>query len=176
MKQNNLWAPWRMEYLKTLDPASSSSVAEGGCFLCRYWEHPEADEEQLVLWRSERCMVLFNRFPYTGGHLLVAPAAHVGDLHGLDEATMLEMMCLTRQSQTVLQRAIKPHGFNVGVNIGRCAGAGLPDHVHMHVVPRWEGDTNSMSTIGNVRLISQSLDELYGQLVELSRELGLPTL
>lgn len=175
MKYNNLWAPWRMEYLKSLDPEGSSPES-GACFLCRYWEHPADDDKQLVLWRSERCLVLFNRFPYTGGHLLIAPAAHVGDLHGLDEATLLEMMCLARQAQTVLQHAIKPHGFNVGVNIGRCAGAGLPDHVHMHLVPRWEGDTNSLSTIGNVRLISQSLDELYGQLVQLSRELDLPKL
>ncbi|MCP4711357.1 MAG: HIT domain-containing protein, partial [Planctomycetes bacterium] len=109
------------------------------------------------------------------GHLLIAPIEHVGTMQDLDHETMLEMMLMTRDGQRVLSEAIKPHGFNVGININRCAGAGLPEHIHMHLVPRWSGDTNFMSVTGDVRVVSQALSELYNQLTEISQRLDLPS-
>ena len=173
-KNNNIWAPWRIEYLKSLESENDSESKE--CLFCRLWANTAHDKENLILWRTERCMVLFNRFPYTCGHLLITPASHVDDLSGLDETTMLEMMILTRDAQKVLARSIKPHGFNVGINISRCAGAGLPDHIHLHLVPRWDGDTNFMGICGNTRVISQALDELYDDLHNISEKLNLPTI
>jgi len=172
MNQKNIWAPWRLEYLKSLD--SSDHVGREGCFLCHYWNQPQEDEKNLVLWRTNQCMVLFNRFPYTGGHLLVAPKGHVASMDVLDDATMLNLMTLARDAQTVLTQAIHPQGFNIGINVHRCAGAGVPGHLHLHVVPRWEGDTNFMAVTGQVRVISQALDELYRELKELSEKLHLP--
>lgn len=166
----NLWAPWRMEYIRSMQ-----SPAEGSaCFLCHYWQHPQQDDEHHVLWRTERSLVLFNRFPYSNGHLLIAVGAHKAQLADLDEVEQLELMQLTADAQTVLQQAVHAHGFNVGLNIGRCAGAGLPDHLHLHIVPRWNGDTNFMAIISDVRVILQSIDTLHGQLRELSRAAGLP--
>lgn len=173
MSYENLWAPWRIQYLKSLDDSDRSPP---DCFLCRYWSHPEHDAENLVLWRTENAMVLFNRFPYSAGHLLIAPAAHVGQLHLLDENTRRDFLSLACDAQTVLAEAIHPQGFNLGININRPAGAGLPDHVHMHVVPRWAGDTNFMTTCADTRLVSQSLDELYRELADLSRRLNLPNI
>jgi ATP adenylyltransferase len=181
MANNNLWAPWRMDYLKSLDspnPSDSGNVDKPDsdpkpCFLCEYWSHPENDTANLVLWRTECTMVLMNRFPYTAGHLLIAPAGHVADMNSLDQRAMLETMTLCRDAQKILTGTIKPHGFNIGINIGRCGGAGLPGHIHTHVVPRWDGDTNFMSITGNARVISQALEELYGQLKVTARKLDL---
>jgi ATP adenylyltransferase len=175
MDNDNIWAPWRIAYLKSLEAEESGQKESEGCFLCNYWKDGENDKKNLVLWRTQRCLVVFNRFPYTGGHLLIAPAEHIADLYGLDNDTMLEMMLLTRDAQKVISAAIKPQGFNIGINISRCAGAGLPGHVHLHLVPRWDGDTNFITTVGHVRVISQALDELYDQLIEISQRLKLPT-
>lgn len=172
-QRDNLWAPWRIGYLRSLDTKDKEPDASV-CFFCDYWNHPEKDVDNRVLWRTQRCQVVFNRYPYTGGHLLIAPADHLPGLDGLDDGTMLEMMNLARDAQTVLKKVIKPHGFNLGINFGRCGGAGLPDHVHMHLVPRWDGDTNFMSVTGDVRVISQDLDELYRELSEAAVELHLP--
>ena len=172
---DNIWAPWRIDYLRSLEKQAAAGSG-GGCFLCDYWADAQHDRENLVLWRTQRCMAVFNRFPYTGGHLLIAPSRHGATMEGLDDATLLDLMRLSRDSQAVITRAIKPHGFNVGININRCAGAGLPDHLHLHLVPRWDGDTNFMSVTGDVRVISQSLDDLYDQLKALSEEMKLPTI
>ena len=172
---SNLWAPWRIEYLKALDQ-SGSDKAPVGCFLCRYWNDPDRDEENLVLWRSKTALVVFNRFPYTNGHLLIAPAQHAATLDQLNDQTVLELMRLATNGQTVLSEAIGPQGFNLGINFNRCAGAGLPDHLHLHLVPRWNGDTNFMSILADTRVISQSLDALYKELKKLSEEKGLPLL
>lgn len=193
MRENhNLWAPWRGEYLQSLSPESPDSDPAGGgdaspskaagsvepdngasgCFLCDYWRHPEKDPEQLVLWRSERVLVVMNRYPYTGGHLLVAPAAHVASLDQLPVETMTEWITMARDATAVLERVLQPQGINFGVNMHRCAGAGLPGHLHMHVVPRWEGDTNFMSVCDDVRVISQSLTALYTALRQAAESLG----
>ena len=169
-RTRNLWAPWRQEYIESL------GTDEKRCFLCRYRDEQDRDAENLVLWRGPRSMAMLNRFPYTGGHAMVAPLAHVGDLQDLDRETMLEMLEMTRDVQRAIGRALHAHGYNVGINIGRCAGAGLPDHLHVHVVPRWEADTNFMSVFGNVRVVSSSLRGIYAELRRVGEELHLPDL
>ncbi len=163
----NVWAPWRMEYIR------QASQPDQGCFLCAYSGQPGHDAANYVLWRSERVLVLLNRYPYTNGHLLVAPRAHVGELDALDEPVLCEMTRRLRDSVRVLRDVVQAEGFNIGMNLGRCAGAGLPDHAHWHVVPRWSADTNFMSVVGNARVIPQSLDEVYEALRRRARELGL---
>lgn len=167
MQRNILWAPWRMKYIRELS-------SKGGCFLCDYRETPDKDVENLVLWRTPLCMVVFNRFPYNNGHLLIAPFRHIADMTQANDEELLEMSKLIRDCQAVLKAAVAPHGFNVGMNFGRCHGAGLPDHMHIHVVPRWDGDTNYMHIISDTDVISQGLGELYRDLQRISREQNLP--
>ena len=169
MEHKNLWAPWRIGYIRGLEKDSD-------CFICRNLKTPADDDENLVLWRTNRCIVILNRFPYNNGHLLIAPVRHIAGLEQADDEELVEMTRLTRESQKALSLAIKPHGFNVGMNFGRCAGAGLPDHLHIHIVPRWDGDTNFMSVCSGVDVISQSLKELLEQLRRISREHNLPRL
>ena len=164
----NIHAPWRIEYINMLNEAQE------GCFLCRARDETDRDAENLLLWRMENCIVVMNRFPYSAGHLLIAPAEHVGELTDLNDGVLLEMMQLARDAQKLLACSIRAEGFNIGINIGRCAGAGLPEHLHVHVVPRWSGDTNYMAVLGDVRVVSQALRELYEQLREASVELKLP--
>ena len=159
MERENLWAPWRMRYIEQLSKPTD-------CFLCDYLKTPEKDAENYVLWRTDNSIVTFNRFPYNNGHLLIAPARHIANLDDASDAEMLELMKLVRDSQQALSAAISPHGFNVGINLGRCAGAGLPGHIHIHVVPRWDGDTNFMPVCSDTDVISQSMDELYEILVK----------
>ncbi len=169
-RQRNLWAPWRMEYIDTL------SQKDDGCFLCRYAKEPEEDARNLVLFRGRHCFALLNRFPYTGGHTMIAPYAHVGDLADLGNDCMLEMMQMLRDTQKILSSAVSAQGFNVGINIGRCAGAGLTGHLHLHIVPRWSGETNFIAVFGGVRVIPQTLEELFNQIKKAAGELGLPKL
>ena len=169
MQRSNLWAPWRIKYIQGLSRRSA-------CFLCDDYNQPDRDRENLVLWRTEHCMVVFNRFPYNNGHLLIAPNRHIPSLDQAHEAEQLEMMKLMRECQKALSLAISPHGFNVGMNFGRCAGAGLPDHMHIHVVPRWDGDTNFMHVCSDTDVISQGLMELYDHLVGISEQHRLPDL
>lgn len=167
-RARNLWAPWRMEYIDSL------SEDEGGCFLCRYVEQPQADQENLVLWRGRHCLAVLNRFPYTGGHTMIAPLAHVANMDDLAADAMVEIMQYLRDVQRIITHAIRSDGFNIGINIGRCAGAGLPGHLHIHIVPRWNGDTNFMAVFGGVRVIPESLEKLYQQLRKAGAEIGLP--
>lgn len=164
----NIWAPWRMEYIHSLAEES------GGCFLCDYAAAPEKDSENLVLWRTDDFFVVLNRFPYTNGHLLVASCSHKGDLSDFADAKLAELMGHTRQAKTLLTHVVGAHGFNFGINFGRCAGAGLPDHLHVHVVPRWNGDTNFMAVLGGVRVIPEGLNQSYARLKAGAAMLGLP--
>ncbi|MHC4891407.1 MAG: HIT family protein [Planctomycetota bacterium] len=169
MERKNLWAPWRINYIQSLSEGSD-------CFICHNFKNPQDDDKNLVLWRSEKSIVILNRFPYNNGHLLISPVRHIP---GLDQATdeeLLELMKLVRESQKALSLAIKPHGFNVGMNFGRCAGAGLPDHFHIHLVPRWDGDTNFMTVCSDTDVISQSLTELFDLLKQISKKHNLPNL
>ncbi len=166
----NLWSPWRMEYIESLVDETGTE-----CFLCDYRDALDNDANQRVVVRTETAMILMNRFPYTNGHLLVAPLAHKADLADLTECEMSDLWHLTRDAKNLLAQAASPHGFNVGMNFGRCAGAGLPDHLHVHVVPRWNGDTNFMAVLGDVRVIPQALDRQYDRLVEVAGQMNLPT-
>ena len=169
MPTDNLWAPWRIKYVQGLSQPSD-------CFICDYLKTPEKDAENLVLWRTEKCVVVLNRFPYNNGHLLIAPVRHIGDLDDAGDDEMLEMTKIIRETKKALSLAIYPHGFNIGINFGRCAGAGLPEHMHIHVVPRWDGDTNYMSVCSDTKVISQSLAELYDTLKDVSAKHNLPNL
>ena len=169
MERKNLWAPWRINYIQGLDKP-------GDCFICRNRDNPRDDDKNLVLWRSGNSIVILNRYPYNNGHLLIAPARHIGELDQATDEELLDMTKLIRESQKALSLAIKPHGFNVGMNFGRCAGAGLPEHLHIHVVPRWSGDTNFINVCSDADVISQSLIELLDLLKQVSAEYSLPSL
>jgi ATP adenylyltransferase len=169
-RRRNLWAPWRIEYIDGLHTGDDGE----GCFLCRYAADADNDRRNLVLWRGEHCQAVMNRYPYTGGHTLLAPYAHVGGLEELDDPTMLELMLMARDMQKLLAECIHAEGFNVGLNVGKCAGAGLPGHLHMHVVPRWGGDTNFMAVLGGVHTVPQALDDLYDRLAAASARQKLP--
>ena len=156
MAAEQLWAPWRLQYLR--------GEKSDECIFCA---KPELDDESaLIVRRGQRCFVMLNAFPYTSGHVMVAPYEHTADLAGLDEATSLELMALTQQSIRAIRVAYSPDGFNTGSNLGTIAGAGVADHVHVHVVPRWEGDTNFMSVIGEVRVLPESLEDTHRNLKE----------
>ena len=165
----NLWAPWRMEFIRSLDDEREAA----GCFLCDYWAHPEADAANHVVWRGRQTLVVMNRFPYTNGHLLIATAAHKADFVDLDEPEGLDLQQATQAALRLLRQVVHAQGFNVGTNLGHCAGAGLPDHLHTHVVPRWVGDTNYMAVLGNVRVIPDGLDSLHAELVRGAAAMGL---
>jgi len=166
--QKNLWAPWRMEYIAGLGPGG-----DDGCFLCQVIGTPQADEQNNVLWRSARTLVLLNLFPYSSGHVLVTPTVHLAEPEDLSDEVLLELMQRTRDAKRVLQAALAAQGFNIGLNLGRCAGAGLPGHLHVHVVPRWNGDINFMAVLGDVKVMPQSLAEVRHLFLTKAAELGL---
>ena len=151
MSQRPLWAPWRIEYIT--GPKSDQ------CIFC------EPDPAHLVE-RGERCFALLNAFPYAPGHVMVAPNRHVGDLGDLDDGELLELMQLAQRLVAAQRSTMNPDGFNVGLNLGRVAGAGIADHLHVHVVPRWEGDNNFMPVLDDTRVIPQALEETRKALVE----------
>ena len=155
MANHRIWAPWRLEYVK--DAAKDN---EDECIFCA---KPAADDDEsnLIVHRGERCFVILNLFPYTNGHLMVAPYEHSGALQEIDPETVAEMMALGQQAMRILEDAYAPHGYNVGFNQGRVAGAGVEHHIHMHVVPRWGGDTNFMPVIADTRVMPQSLEDSY---------------
>lgn len=169
MENKNLWAPWRIKYIQGLDKGD-------GCFICEAGKSPADDDKNFVLWRSAKSIVILNLFPYNNGHLLIAPLRHIPDLRKTSDEELLEMMKLVRETQKALSLVIQPHGFNVGMNFGRCAGAGLPEHFHIHLVPRWDGDTNFMHVCSDTDVISQSMTELLERLRQVSKEHDLPNL
>ncbi|MFH1747456.1 MAG: HIT domain-containing protein [Planctomycetota bacterium] len=166
--QQNIWAPWRMRYIEQL-----ADRAAGECFLCQYFQSPADDRQNHVLWRGERALVTLNRFPYSPGHLLVAPAAHGAELADLSEQVLTDVMLRIRDMQRVLSAALEAQGFNIGMNIGPCAGAGLPDHLHWHIVPRWRGDTNFMPVLADVKVMPEAMDRIHDKLQETARRLRL---
>ena len=131
-----------------------------GCVFCQAAAEPDG-EENLIFHRGEHVFMILNRFPYTSGHVMCVPYAHVDRLHALSQEARAEMMEMTNKAIDVLQLVYKPEGFNVGLNLGEMAGAGVADHLHMHIVPRWGGDTNFMSTVGETRVLPESLTETY---------------
>ncbi|RMD76361.1 MAG: HIT domain-containing protein [Lentisphaerae bacterium] len=145
-----LWAPWRIEYI--LDPNKDDD-----CFLCRYIPRPEDDEKNYVIRRGEYAFALLNRYPYNSGHILIAPYRHVARLAELQPEEQQEIFALLTQAEIVIQQCMNPDGLNIGANLGKAAGAGLEEHLHVHVVPRWVGDTNFMPVIANVDCVPQAL-------------------
>ena len=160
MASHRIWAPWRLAYVK-----DASKDNEDECIFCTK-PAEEDDERNLIVHRGERCFVILNLFPYTNGHLMVAPYEHTGKLQDLDPETVAEMMALAQRSMRRLEQVYEPHGYNVGVNQGRIAGAGFEGHIHLHVVPRWGGDTNFMPVIGDTRVMPQSLEDSFKALKE----------
>ena len=154
MKQ--LWAPWRLEYIKSADE-------ENGCVFCAAVEGDDADK--LVVHRGETTIVLLNKFPYSSGHFMAAPIRHVGEYGELADDEVLELHRLASAGMEALGRLYGPHGYNIGWNLGRVAGAGIVDHVHLHVVPRWGGDTNFMPVLGDTRVMNQTLEDSYETLL-----------
>jgi ATP adenylyltransferase len=150
-----IWAPWRLEYVK-----DASKDKESECIFCA--KPAEGDDEaNLIVHRGERSFVILNKFPYTNGHLMVAPFEHTAALQELDAETIAEMMSLAQRGMNALESSYAPHGYNVGFNQGRVAGAGVEHHIHMHVVPRWGGDTNFMPVLGDTRVMNQTLEDSY---------------
>jgi ATP adenylyltransferase len=146
-----LWAPWRMQYI--------GGEQRPGCLFERVIEDPDDEDAKLVVWRPEGAIVILNKFPYNPGHAMVAPHAHRPSLEDLDDGELLRLLRAVRRTLTVLKTVMSPDGFNAGVNIGRAAGAGIPDHVHFHIVPRWNGDTNFMAVIDDVKIVNESLEQ-----------------
>lgn len=158
----HLWTPWRKEYITGDRPA--------GCLFCTKKEEPvEKDRENYILYRGASCLVMLNLFPYTNGHLLIAPYQHLDSVELLNEPVLHEMGALTQASVAALRGVLSPQGFNIGVNQGTVAGAGVPDHVHLHVVPRWAGDANFMSVLAETRLVPETLDGTYDKLLPILR-------
>lgn len=161
-----IWAPWRIPYLRK----ASKEEEPSSCFFCAYAKAPKQDRKNLVVLRGEACFAVLNRYPYTGGHVMVAPYAHKGELADLDAAERAGLFDLAIRMQEALTRSARPHGFNLGINLGRAAGAGVPGHLHLHLVPRWNGDTNFMTPFAGVRVISQALEELRDELQKALRK------
>jgi ATP adenylyltransferase len=151
----HLFSPWRSGYINLKQP--------NGCFLCRAVEQRK-DKANLLLFRGERSFIIMNRFPYNNGHLMIAPYRHTGDITRLTADEAGEMFALLQQATGILRRELRPEGFNVGMNLGRVAGAGLAGHLHLHVVPRWNGDTNFMPTLADTKVISEGLDMTWHRL------------
>ncbi len=153
----HLWAPWRMEFIKGPKPS--------GCFFCEAAAADPADDQtHLVLARTNLSLAVLNRFPYNNGHLMVAPKAHLANLEDLPAATATDVTALSQRSLRVLREVLSPQGFNLGINAGKIAGAGVADHVHQHIVPRWDGDTNFMPVIAETKVLNEYLTTSYQEL------------
>ncbi|MDD5672845.1 MAG: HIT domain-containing protein [Chitinivibrionales bacterium] len=157
---DTLWAPWRMSYMKKL----SDPPRNGVCVFCQK-NAEDNDAENLVLYKGKKSFVVMNLYPYTNGHLLIIPCNHTADFETLDQECWIEVWHLLALCKKVLTECLHPDGFNIGMNLGRSAGAGISDHLHWHIVPRWNGDNNFMPVLGGVRIMSQSLEDCYAMLL-----------
>jgi ATP adenylyltransferase len=163
---DQLWSPWRSQFIGKADEHRT----EGSPFT-RAWEDRGRDAENRVVYRGERAFIIMNLYPYNAGHLLVVPVREAGDFLELEDAESAELMRLIRLGIALLKRALAPQAFNVGMNLGRTAGAAIDTHVHFHIVPRWNGDTNFMPVLDETRVISESMDEVYGKLIAAREEM-----
>ncbi|HEX8142647.1 MAG TPA: HIT domain-containing protein [Pyrinomonadaceae bacterium] len=158
-----LWSPWRYDYIKS-GSSEEQRRAHAPCVFCAIQEETGDDESRFILHRARYNFVVLNIYPYISGHLLIVPYAHMAELDAAPKETTDELMDLTKRSQTLLREAYHPHGFNLGMNLGRAAGAGVAEHIHLHIMPRWTGDSNFMSTIGETRVIPEDLKTTYHKL------------
>jgi ATP adenylyltransferase len=159
---SRIWAPWRAQYVRD---ASSDAQPDSGCFLCRAFADAN-DRRNLIVLRQAHSFVVLNRYPYNNGHLLVAPRMHRGTLAELSGADLLEPIETIQKMIALLDRMFQPQGYNVGLNLGKSAGAGLPGHLHWHIVPRWDGDTNFMPILADAKVLIESLEELFDRISE----------
>ncbi|HWP53201.1 MAG TPA: HIT domain-containing protein [Pyrinomonadaceae bacterium] len=155
-----LWSPWRLEYITNTSPGQPQNA----CIFCEAQKNPAHDAQSLIVHRGLHNFVILNKYPYTSGHLMIAPNSHLGHLSAAPKEVTDEMMDLLKRSQKALIDAYNPEGFNVGMNLGKVAGAGVADHLHMHILPRWGGDTNFMSTVGETRVLPEDLSVTYQKL------------
>jgi len=151
-----LCAPWRMEYIL--------SNKSGKCFICHKYEE-QNDEKNMVLYRTDSTVVLLNQYPYNNGHLMVSPSKHVSDLSLLSPEEVCELFLIVQSASMIIQKKFTPEGLNIGINVGKAGGAGLEDHLHVHLLPRWQGDSNFMSTVCETRTIPESLERTYKNLL-----------
>jgi ATP adenylyltransferase len=163
MTERPLWAPWRIEYI--------TGPKDGDCIFCAAAASRNEDPAHQPIDRTEHCLTILNAFPYAPGHVMVAPVRHVGALEDLDSAELLETMQLAQRAIHAIRRAMTPDGFNVGLNLGKVAGAGIADHLHLHVVPRWSGDANFMPVLADTNVIPQALGATHTVLAEAIAEL-----
>ncbi|MCC8165641.1 MAG: HIT domain-containing protein [Planctomycetes bacterium] len=161
-----LWAPWRMTYINNIEEEKKE-----GCFFCNAFAETGREVENLVVGRGRDAFIMLNRFPYSNAHLLIAPARHFGTMEEATDAEGAELWRLTTLAKKALSNAFSPHGFNVGINQGRVAGAGVLDHLHLHIVPRWDGDINFMPVFADVKIIPQALEETRNKLAPYVEEL-----
>lgn len=150
---DRLWAPWRIKYI--------TAKKSKGCLFCAA---RKAAPRHYVFYKSRYSLAMLNIFPYNNGHVMIAPLRHKAHLEGLSEAEVLDLFKVLKKTKRLIDKAVKPQGYNIGINLGSVAGAGIPGHLHIHIVPRWPGDTNFMPVLGSTKIISQSLDELYKRL------------
>jgi len=162
----NLWAPWRMEYILK----EKHGISEP-CIFCHRIKQ-KTDRKNLILYRSQDAFIIMNRYPYNNGHVMVVPYRHSGDITDLLANEKADLFRLVQLSIQALQEDMIPHGFNIGMNLGRAAGAGIEDHIHFHVVPRWNGDTNFMPVISNTKVISEALDKSYQKLAKTIKKIA----
>ena len=153
---DRLWAPWRIAYIR-------GAKKEKGCLFCRVFKS-KRDAQNLVILRSKHSLALLNRYPYNTGHLMAAPIRHAKSLDLLSQAELLDLMLMVNRAKRLLDRTMRPQGYNIGINLGHAAGAGIVGHLHVHIVPRWIGDVNCMPSIAGTKVISESLEELYKEL------------
>jgi ATP adenylyltransferase len=165
-----LWAPWRMDFILQKDKPAPKSGLIPGCIFC---SKPEAQEDRKnhILYRGAHVFVMLNIYPYNNGHLLISPYLHTGDLSKLDRTILTDLMATVQKSVAALEAAVSPEGFNIGINLGKAAGAGIEDHLHIHIVPRWAGDTNYMPVLAETRVIPEHLNATYDTLLPHFREL-----
>ena len=165
---DQIWSPWRYHYVSqvpsTANEGTENPTAAHACFFCQAAQEPDADAQHLVVYRAEKCFAILNRYPYSTGHVMVAPHAHVATLEEAETATLEEMMRLAQQVEKALRATYRPEGINLGFNIGQCAGAGVAGHIHLHALPRWFGDTSFMTTVGETRVLPEDLPATFGKL------------
>jgi len=161
IQMQQLWAPWRMSYI--------TNAKEEGCIFCNR-EHEGNDRERLVLHRGKHTIVMLNKYPYNNGHLMVAPKRHVASLEDLKPEEANDLMAAIQRCCVLLKKTLSPQGFNIGANLGKVAGAGIEDHIHLHIVPRWQGDTNFMPILAETRVIPEHLAETYNRLSQVFKD------
>lgn len=158
---DKLWSPWRSKYIESFKPGNSKD--DDSCLFCRI-SGEDRDKENFLVHRSKKSFIIMNLYPYNSGHLMIVPFAHAGSLSELDAETNSDIMNMLNLGCEILNDSIYPHGFNIGANLGRVSGAGVENHIHFHIVPRWNGDTNFMPVFNDVKVVSEAMEDTYQKL------------